>query len=92
VLGRVALRDRDKAGAKEHLLAAGHVAKGATVSSFGPNMRLARELLLAGERGVVLQYLRLCAQFWPSGEDELRLWTAAVEEGRIPDFGANLDY
>jgi hypothetical protein len=55
-------------------------------------MALARDLLERGERDTVLQYLDLCAVFWRSGREKLQAWTAAVKEGRTPEFGANLVY
>lgn len=90
VLGRLALVEDDVANAKHHLLAAGRVSGAPTLGSFGPNMRLARDLLERGERDVVLDYFELCANFWPS--DKLADWAALVRGGRTPDFGANLVY
>jgi len=52
LVGRVELRNGNLTSAKEHLLAAGRVNGGATLSSFGPNMSLAKELLEKGERDV----------------------------------------
>ena len=90
MLGRVALVAEDVPQAKFHLLEAARVSGGATIGSFGPNMRLAADLLERGEREVVLEYFELCANFWPS--DKLKDWTALVKGGRKPDFGANLIY
>ncbi len=64
ILGRVALRKGDIEGAKANLLEAGRVNGGGTLSSFGPNMTLAKELLEKHERETVLQYLELCRKFW----------------------------
>lgn len=88
VLGRVALVDDDTAKAGEYLLAAGRALTSSSAS--GPNMLLARELLERGEREVVLAYFELCAPFWDG--NPLDEWAAAVKEGQIPDFGANLRY
>ena len=90
VLGRVALAEDDVATAKHHLLAAGKVSGAPTLGSFGPNMRLAADLLERGEQEVVLEYFELCSNFWPS--DKLKDWAALVKGGRTPDFGANLVY
>ena len=89
-LGRLALAEDDVVTAKHHLLAAGKVSGAPTLGSFGPNMRLAADLLERGEREVVLEYFELCANFWPS--DKLEDWAALVRGGRTPDFGANLVY
>ena len=78
--------------AKACLLAAGHVHGDPALSSFGPNMSLAKELLEKGEREVVLQYFELCQKFWPYGSRQLAAWKLAVEKGEVPQFGANLIY
>ena len=90
ILGRIALLEDDVESAKRHLLEAGKVSGSPQLGSFGPNMRLAADLLGRGQRDVVLEYFRLCANFWP--RDELKDWAALVEGGRTPDFGANLVY
>jgi hypothetical protein len=90
VLGRVALRTGNLAEAKAHLQRAGQVTGGGTLTSFGPNMSLAKELLDRGERDVVVQYLEACAAFWPN-----RLttqWIQTITHGGTPNFGANLTY
>ena len=58
----------------------------------GALSRLAKELLEAGETAVVLEYFELCRRFWVMGAPYLAQWTAAIQESRIPDFGANLRY
>jgi tetratricopeptide (TPR) repeat protein len=90
VLGRIALRAGDVDAAKQHLLAAGETPGSAALRSFGPNMRLARELLEKGERQAVLDYVKLCGSFW--NRDKLAAWSKEVEAGKTPDFGPNLVY
>ena len=90
VLGRVALIEDDVALASHHLLEAGKVEGSAPLGSFGPNMRLAADLLERGEKDVVLEYFELCSKFWPS--EKLDDWAAMVKGGRMPDFGGNLVY
>jgi tetratricopeptide (TPR) repeat protein len=90
VLGRIALRDGDMKTAQEHLLAAGKTKGSPQLNSFGPNMTLAKELLEKGERQTVLEYFKLCGAFWKKGV--LDAWTEEVQAGKIPDFGANLEY
>ncbi len=90
ILGRVALVEDDVERAKYHLLEAGKVSGSAVLGSFGPNMRLAADLLEHGERDTVLEYFELCSNFWPS--DKLQDWTALVRAGRQPDFEAHLIY
>ncbi len=59
---------------------------------FGPNLRLARELLERGERSGVIEYLRLVSKSWESGCERIAEWIRSIEEGMMPDFGANLEY
>jgi hypothetical protein len=94
VLGMAALRSGDLERARQGLLAAGKTPGSPQLNSFGPNMRLALELLQRGERAVVLEYLRLCASFWESDQKygQLKRWARMIEAGKLPDFGANLVY
>lgn len=90
VLGRIALHDGDTKTAQEHLLAAGKTQGSPQLNSFGPNMTLAKELLEKGERQTALEYLKLCGSFWKDGR--LEAWSQEIQAGKIPDFGANLEY
>ena len=92
VLGRIALRHHDIAGAKQHLLSAGETPGSPQLDSFGPNMTLAKELLEKGEREAVLSYLQSCTKFWKMGGDKLEGWIATVKGGGTPDFSSNLSY
>jgi tetratricopeptide (TPR) repeat protein len=91
-LGRIELRRGNKTGAKAYLLAAGKTRGSPQLDSFGPNMLLAKELLEAGERETVLEYFRLCGEFWKADVGALVTWRQLVEKGRIPNFGPNLLY
>jgi len=92
VLGRMALRQNNVEKAKTYLLTAGHVNGGGVLSSFGPNMSLAKELLERGEKDVVLQYLELCKSFWTSSRGQPDRWIEEIKAGKIPEFGPNLNY
>jgi len=92
VLGRIALAGGDVVEARKRLLASADSEGSPQMNSFGPNMQLARELLVKGERDAVLEYFERCSEFWKMGADRLAAWTEVVTEGRIPDFGANLQY
>ena len=92
VLGQVALRNGDAAGAKNYLIASGKTPGGPGLNSFGPNMSLAKELLERGERDAMLEFLSLCGTFWKSGNSRLEAWSATVRGGGIPEFGPNLVY
>ena len=92
VLGRLALKSGDSETAKKRLLAAGHSPGSPQMDSFGPNMTLARDLLAKGEKTTVIEYFGLCRNFWKMDRGRLDQWKKDVQQNRIPDFGANLDY
>ncbi len=92
VLGLIALDAGNIAEAKQRLLASADSQGSPQMNSFGPNMQLARALLEQGERDVVLEYFSRCGAFWEMGKPQLAAWTAAVKQGEIPAFGANLNY
>ena len=91
-LGRVELRKGNTVAAKQYLLAAGRTPGSPQLDSFGPNMLLAKELLEAGERDAVLEYLTLCGKFWDLHRGALVTWERVITEGRTPNFGPNLLY
>jgi hypothetical protein len=90
VLGRVSLKDGDVEQAKTHLLQAGGTPGGGTLTSFGPNMSLAKELADRGEQSTVMAYLELCRRFWQG--PQLNQWIQTLKNGQVPNFGANLTY
>jgi len=55
-------------------------------------MSLAKELVENGHADVVLRYLSICRKFWQSDNGKLDEWSAAIREGRTPEFGSNLRY
>lgn len=91
---RPVVRDDDVESAGNYLLAAGRTSSTAVLSSFGPNMTLARSLLELGRREVVQQYFALCADFWRMGVErgQLDRWAFEVRNGAVPDFRGNLRY
>jgi hypothetical protein len=92
VLGRIALSNGNVAEARTRLLASADSQGSPQMNSFGPNMQLAKALLEKGETDVVIEYFRRCGTFWSLGKEKLASWTTAVQAGKIPEFGANLNY
>ena len=94
ILGRLALKEGDTEKAKAYLIKAGQTPGGGTLSLFGPNMALAKELLERGEKDAVLEYLELCKKFWDTGGGRQKLsgWMKTIKVGGIPEFGENLIY
>lgn len=91
-LGRIALRKNNIEEAKKQLLLAGKTPGSPQLNSFGPNMTLAKELLEKGEKEVVLEYFKLCMNFWDNQFEKLTKWEEQVSNGITPSFGANLLY
>lgn len=87
LLGEIALDRGDVSEAKRRLTAAGDTAGSPQLSTHGPEMRLARRLLLAGESAAVVDYLDACGRFWPSGSRLLDRWKATIKAAGTPDFG-----
>jgi hypothetical protein len=94
ILGRIALKQGRKESAKAFLIEAGRSSGGGTLGSFGPNMALAKELLEAGEKAAVIEYLRLCKSFWDYDRKKgtLDRWIKTIRAGGTPEFGPNLIY
>lgn len=92
VLGSIALANGDIAEAKKRLLDSADSKGSPQMNSFGPNMRLANELLEKGETDIVLEYFSRCRAFWKMGDERLASWTESVTNGQTPDFGGNLNY
>ena len=90
VLGHVALRRGDVEAAGRFLIRAGKTPGSPQLNSFGPNMALALELAKKGQLEVVIEYMKQCKSFWNG--PELGNWLSEVEQGVVPDFGANLNY
>ena len=89
-LGRIALRQGDKLAARNYLIASAKSDGSPQMNTFGPNMILAKEMLEAGEKEAVLEYLQLCGKFWSMEDGRLAVWKRMIDEGRMPRFGANL--
>jgi hypothetical protein len=90
VLGRLAVKAENRASAKQHLLLAGGTPGSPQLNTFGPNMSLAKDLLVLGETDTVVQYFTLCKRFWKMHDGQLDRWAEDIRSGRQPDFGANL--
>lgn len=88
VLGAVAFAKGDVDQAALYLVRAGQTPGSPQLNSFGPRMRLARDLLEAGQRDAVVEYLELCGRFWQ--KETVDAWIRTIEAGGMPDFGTNL--
>jgi len=86
VLGLIALKNDDIAGAGTYLLAAATTkGKSIILDRWGPNLALARALLDKGQNDVVLEYFQLCKTF-VTKNPKLDDWIAMLKSGRAPDL------
>jgi tetratricopeptide (TPR) repeat protein len=90
ILGKISLKAENLEKAKFYLLQAGRTPGSPQLNSFGPNMSLAKELLVLGNTEIVLEYFELCRRFWNSVA--LDRWAQEISEGKLPEFKGNLLY
>jgi hypothetical protein len=86
ILAQAALDMDDNSSAGKYLLAAGGTTGTPKIERNGPDTSIARILLQRGERDAVLEYLRLCRNFWPGGITVIDRWERAIAAGRQPNF------
>jgi hypothetical protein len=101
ILGLAALRSGDTDAAKAYLLAAGKTPGSPQLDSFGPDMTLAQELLHAGERDSVLEFLDRITLFWATPDpkqegrfaalarrkaNKITAWKEAIRDGGVPNL------
>lgn len=90
VLGLIALREGSVEGAIQELYASAKNNGSPQLGSFGPTMRLAKELLRRGKQEEVIAFLHQCLAFWETGEKWVRVWEKKIRRGQIPNFLMNL--
>lgn len=92
-LGRLALKRGDVELAKRELSLAGASPGSPQMDTFGPNLSLARDLLMSGAPGAqdaLLAHFDDIEKFWRMDSGALRVWREDVRAGREPNFGAAL--
>lgn len=92
VLGMLAVREGNLDEAEQYLLQSGDTTGSPALNSFGPNMSLAKELLTYDRRDAVLAFLKKCLKFWTIETSPCSQWIQEIEEGKTPDFSAQLNY
>lgn len=86
VSGIASLAEGNSQEAAKQLLASAKTGASLMLRGQGPNMRLAEELLAAGEKAPVLEYLKLLESWaWREG-NRLEDWRKQIEAGKTPDF------
>ncbi len=86
ILGRIALKGGDVSLAAERLLEAGRTSGSPQLNSFGPDWKLAQELVKAGQTKPVLVYLELVRNFWRMDNGALETWAGVIRSGGTPNF------
>jgi hypothetical protein len=86
VLGMLALKRGDIAGAKHYLIESAKTPGSWRLNgAWPPDPSLARELLTLGEREAVCEYLDLCKVF-TNQDAMIERWKEAIRAGSIPSF------
>ncbi|GMV95139.1 MAG: hypothetical protein AMXMBFR82_49170 [Candidatus Hydrogenedentota bacterium] len=91
--GQVAFKQGDADMAGKILLEAADVPESPHMKIAGPSMRLARDLLRAGKKDVVLEYIERWKGRWDGPTSFLLTqWEQEVRHGEEPDFDPNVRY
>lgn len=89
LLGRVVLASGAPETAKLHLLEAAKLRRPSSqLSTFGPDMSLARDFLQKGDARIVADYLNAVSLWWTMDEGRLKRWKSMLYAGQTPDFGS----
>ncbi len=89
---RSARSRQQTAGPGTRLLESARVRKSSPgLSTAGPKLTLAQDLIEAGERDVVLQYLDLCRAFWTNDQGKIDRYVKLVKSASAPDLLARID-
>jgi hypothetical protein len=93
VLGRVVLKcDGNVALAADYLRASEATLATPFLKIEGPNMSLAKDLLEAGDRKTVIEFIEASRKSWTSNGGRPEAWERTIRVGGIPNFGPNLLY
>lgn len=87
ILGRVALERKQVERAKTHLKSATQCARGLLLTTYGPDMSLAKGLLDHGMQFVVLEYLKQFLSSPSKMNPFFEKWIEEINAGKVPDFG-----
>lgn len=86
MLGLLALRNNDVAGAPAYLLSSAATKGWPEFRRSGPNLTLAKRLLNRGERDAVVDFLEICKGLWTDGRTRLEQWQAIIRAGSEPEW------
>ncbi|BFM09979.1 hypothetical protein R50072_01320 [Simiduia litorea] len=86
ILGRISLAQGNIEEAKAYLVRASKSHGSPQLDTFGPNFKLANELLKKGESDVVVQYLRSVSKFWEMDNGCIDRWLSEIDDGETPSL------
>lgn len=87
--GMMELDEGNVENARVHLVDSVGGGKGPQISSFGPDMSLAKRFYDLGERELVVEYLKKADAFW---DEDLEPWIEDVQSGREPDWRYHAEF
>lgn len=90
VLGLLALRRGDVELAIQELHTSAKNRGSPQLGSFGPTMRLAKELVELGKTEEVIAFLNQCLAFWKLGGPWVEVWEKKIRRGLVPNFFMSL--
>ena len=86
VLGRLSLKEGDVEKARTYLLASAQSTGSPQLDTFGPSLKLANELLIAGEEEAVVSYLDSISGFWDMDNGCVKRWINQIENHQTPEL------
>ncbi|MEM1059796.1 MAG: hypothetical protein AAGK14_11155 [Verrucomicrobiota bacterium] len=86
VLGHLALKNGEVEEAETYLLAAGDSPGSPQLDTFGPDLRLADQMLAKGRDKAVIVFLERIAKFWNDHQEEIEEWIVTIRNGKSPSW------
>jgi len=90
LLGLALYESGDEVGAGEELLRSAAPPASRWIAGHGASMLLARQLICAGRKKPVLEYLERCSRIWQDGRGSIRTWREQITGGAMVDFAGHL--
>lgn len=86
LLGLIALSEGNSSNAAKYLIESGKSSGSPQLDSFGPNLDLANQLLVAGKTEEVIEYLNDITLFWDDHETLIDEWITQIEGGDLSEL------
>lgn len=92
VMGLLAMQHGDIIKAYEYLIESSKIKSTPVLSSFGPELSLAKKLLRYGEKEKVIEYLTLIRPIWKFYQNQIDLWIIQIRQGKSLDHSFDGHY